>query len=175
MNSRIKRLCDLTLAGKMYVTPVKTDFNDTDDDVYKLCKYILNQEPKITADSLFTGMFNFDGSVIGDAFNRSGHKFNKEALDKHYLKKIDNISTMEWQHATGDYTRVLNKGLVGIIEDIENSILAHNNPDDIKFLDGLKNVANTLILWAEKCSKKALEFTSHNTGPSFVSNKSTPQ
>ena len=160
MNSRIKRLCDLTLAGKMYVTPVKTDFNDTDDDVYKLCKYILNQEPKITADSLFTGMFNFDGSVIGDAFNRSGHKFNKEALDKHYLKKIDNISTMEWQHATGDYTRVLQKGLVGIIEDIENSILVHNKPDDIKFLDGLKNVANTLILWAEKCSKRVCEFAS---------------
>ena len=160
MNSRIKRLCDLTLAGKMYVTPLKTDFNDTDDDVYKLCKYILNQEPKITADSLFTGMFNFDGSVIGDAFNRSGHKFNKEALDKHYLKKIDNISTMEWQHATGDYTRVLNKGLIGIIEDIENSILAHNKPDEVEFLCGLKEVANTLILWTEKCSKKASEFAS---------------
>ena len=160
MNSRIKRLCDLTLAGKMYVTPVKTDFNDTDDDVYKLCKYILNQEPKITADSLFTGMFNFDGSVIGDAFNRSGHKFNKDALDKHYLKKIDNISTMEWQHATGDYIRVLNKGLVGIIEDIENSILVHNKPDEVEFLCGLKEVANTLILWAEKCSKKASEFAS---------------
>ena len=160
MNSRIKRLCDLTLAGKMYAAPVKTDFNDTDDDVYKLCKYILNQEPKITADSLFTGMFNFDGSVIGDAFNRSGHKFNKEALDKHYLKKIDNISTMEWQHATGDYIRVLNKGLVGIIEDIENSILIHNKPDEVEFLCGLKEVANTLIFWAEKCSKKASEFAS---------------
>lgn len=159
MNSRIKRLSELTLNGEMYVYPIKTEYKDNENEVERLCKYILNQEPKITVDSLFTGMFNFDGSVIGDAFNRSGHKHNKEALEKHYLKKIDNISTFEWQHATGDYTRILQKGLVGIIEDIDKSISVHTKDSDLDFLNGLKKVASTLILWAEKCSNIVKDFS----------------
>ena len=132
MNERIKALCELTLSGKMYVEPVKTEFdrcdlflNESEMNVKRLCEYILNQEPKITEYSCFTGLFNFDGSVIGDAFNRSGHKNTQKALDTFYLKKIDNLSTMEWQKAKGEYSRVLEKGLTGIIKDIDLSIAAH--------------------------------------------------
>ncbi len=165
MNERIKALCNLTLAGKMFVEPIKTEFDrcdlfleKTEMEAKRLCEYILNQEPKITEYSLFTGMFNFDGSVVGDAFNRSGHQNTSIALDKFYLKKIDNLSTMEWQHATGDYTRVLNKGLCGIIDDIDASLTLHQNNKEANFLLSLKKVAYTFILWAEKCSKRASEF-----------------
>ena len=165
MNDRIKALCSLTLKGEMFVEPVKTEFNRCDYfldamemESKRLCEYILNQEPKITEYSLFTGMFNFDGSVVGDAFNRSGHINTSIALDKFYLKKIENLSTFEWQHATGDYARVLNKGLSGIIKDIDASLSVHKQNDEIKFLSALKKVANALILWCEKCSKRVLEF-----------------
>ena len=177
MNERIKALCELTLSGKMYVEPVKTEFdrcdlflNESEMNVKRLCEYILNQEPKITEYSCFTGLFNFDGSVIGDAFNRSGHKNTQKALDTFYLKKIDNLSTMEWQHATGDYSRVLEKGLTGIIKDIDLSIAAHREPAELEFLYGLKKVANTLILWAEKCSAKSFEFAQTVTDTSKKDN-----
>lgn len=165
MNNRIQALCELTLAGKMFVEPIKTEFDrcdyflsKTEMEIKRLCEYILNQEPKITEYSLFTGMFNFDGSVVGDAFNRGGHSNTALALKQFYLKKIENLSTMEWQHATGDYSRVLNKGLLGIIGDIEASLNLHQSKEEADFLLGLKKIALTLISWAEKCSKRAFEY-----------------
>ena len=32
------------------------------------------------------------------------------ALDNFYIKPIDNLSTMKWQHATADYNKILQKG-----------------------------------------------------------------
>ncbi|MBR2466910.1 MAG: hypothetical protein IKB38_08315 [Clostridia bacterium] len=163
MTERIRMLTELTLRGEMYVKPVKTEFDRADlflpreqMESKRLCEYILNQEPKLTPHSLMTGFFNFDGSVVGDAFRRGGHKATQEAFKLFYLKPIDNLSTMEWQHATADYTKVLNKGIRGIIYDIEESLTCHNEPEQVEFLLALKRVANALIEWAHKCSERAL-------------------
>ena len=163
MTERIKKLTNLTMSGKMYVNTVKTEFDEADlllpreeMESKRICEYILNQEPMLTEYSCFTGFFNFDGSVVGDAFRRSGHKHTDEALDLFYLKPVANLSTMEWQHATADYLKVLNKGIRGIIADIDESLAVHTNPDKTKFLLALKRVANALIMWAHKCSERAL-------------------
>ncbi|MBQ8392608.1 MAG: hypothetical protein IJX51_02440 [Clostridia bacterium] len=177
MNERISKLCALTLDGKMYVETIKPNFDRYDYflpteqmNVKRLCEYILCQKPVITENSLFTGLFRFDGSVVGDAFNRSGHKNTAIALKNFYLKKIGNLSTMEWQHATGDYSRVLKKGIKGIIEDIDASALMHYKPEELEFLKGLKDVANTIIKWAEKCSDKVLEFSKSVSDPTKKNN-----
>ena len=80
MTNRIKKLTQLTLNGEMYVDTVKTKFDredlflsKSDMEVKRICEYILNQEPKITKYSNMTGFFRFDGSVVGDAFERNGH------------------------------------------------------------------------------------------------------
>ena len=166
MIERIEKLTELTLNGEMYVNPIKTEFDredlflsENEMQVKRICEYILNQEPKITKYSKLTGFFRFDGSVVGDAFGRSGHKATQEVMNLFYLKSVDNLSTMEWQHATGDYTKVLNNGIVGIIQDIEKSLATHNKAEEIEFLKGLKEVANAMIGWAEKCSAKVLEFS----------------
>lgn len=166
MNTRINELVKLTLDGKMYVNTVPTEQEEWDgeksrveNEVLRLCKYILNQEPVITEYSAFTGRFNFDGSVVGDAFKRGGHKYTQMALDKYYLKPINNLSTMEWQHATADYKRVLEKGILGIIGDIDASIKAHGDEGEcVEFLNGLKTVAIALIEWCEKCAARTLEY-----------------
>ncbi len=166
MNERIETLVKLTLGGEMFVEPVKTEFGRKDlllpkdeCEVKRICEYILNQKPKITKYSKFTGFFKFDGSVVGDAFGRSGHRKTEEVLNKFYLKPVENISTMEWQHATADYRKVLDKGFVGIIEDIELSIAGHEKAEEIDFLRGLKKVAEAVIAWSEKCSAEAAEFS----------------
>lgn len=166
MNTRISELTKLTLEGKMYVTPVKTKFDREDLFLSKqqreskqLCEFILNQEPVLTEYSKMTGFFNCDGSVVGDAFRRMGHEATQKVMSDFYLKNIDNLSTMEWQHATADYKKVLEKGISGIIEEIDGSLKTHSEQKQVEFLNALKKVANTLIKWAEKCSYKALELS----------------
>ena len=166
MIDRIEKLTSLTLSGEMYVKTVKTEFDrldlflpQTEMEVKRLCEYILNQEPKITPYSTMTGFFRFDGSVVGDAFRRENLKAIDALFDNFYLKPIDNLSTNEWQHATADYQKVLEKGIVGIIEEINESLAVHTQADEISFLQGLKKVAEAMIAWAEKCSMRVREFT----------------
>ncbi len=166
MTERIKKLTELTLAGQMYANTTPTQYDDSDlslpreqRESKRICEYILNQEPKLTEYSALTGFFNFDGSCVGDAFRRGGHRATNEAMNLFYLKPIDNLSTMEWQHATADYAKILSKGIRGIIADIDASLEAHTQPEEVEFLLALKRVANALIEWAHKCSKRALEFS----------------
>ena len=166
MLPRIKKLTELTLKGDTFVETVTTEFDrkdfflsESERDVKRLCEYILNQKPMITEYSALTGFFRFDGSVVGDAFGRGGHRSTMDLMREFYLKPIDNISTCEWQHATADYKRVLDKGIKGIIADIDKSLKNHSKAEEIEFLNGLKKVANTLVLWAHKCSKEVLKFS----------------
>lgn len=177
MNERIKNLTELTLKGEMFVHTVKTEFDREDlfltkseMEVKRLCEYILNQEPKITQYSKMTGFFNFDGSVVGDAFRRGGHKATGEMMRDFYCKAIDNISVQEWQHATADYKKVLEKGISGIICEIDESLKVHTKPEEIEFLTGIKKVAYTLIEWAHKCSARVLEFSKTVTNPEYKNN-----
>ena len=177
MTNRIAKLTELTLEGEMYVNTVKTDFSESDNNLTKqvreskrLCEYILNQEPKITEYSCMTGFFNFNGSVVGDAFRRSGHTATKETMQLRYLKMVDNLSTMEWQHATADYDKVLKKGIKGIIEEINNSKKVNTNNEQLEFLNALEKVANALIQWAHKCSKRVEEFSKTVSNQEYKSN-----
>ena len=122
MNKRIEELTKLTLEGKMYAKPTKTEYDR--EDIFlsrqqmeskRLCEFILNQEPVLKECSKMTGFFNCDGSVVGDAFRRMGHKYYRELREEFYLKSVGNLSTHEWQHATADYQKVLDKGIKGII------------------------------------------------------------
>lgn len=177
MNERIKKLTELTLNGEMYVSPVKTEFDradlflsKTEMEVKRLCEYIKNQQPKLTEYSKMTGFFTFDGSVVGDAFSRSGHKNTEEALQNFYLKPIDNLSTMEWQHATADYKKVLEKGIKGIIGEIDESLKIHKKQDETEFLNGIKKVAEALIEWARICSEKTAKLAAEVTDTSHKEN-----
>ena len=166
MNERINELTKLTLEGKMYATPVKTEYDREDlflsrqqMESKRLCEFILNQEPVLTEYSKMTGFFNCNGTVVGDAFHRMGHENFGKLYNNFYCKSVDNLSTFEWQHATADYKKVLEKGISGIIEEIDESLKTHDKEEEIEFLNALKNVANTFIEWAHKCSQKALELS----------------
>jgi len=177
MTERISKLVELTLAGEMFVEKMKTEYDredlfltETERDVKRLCEYILNQEPKLTPYSKMTGFFQFDGSVVGDAFRRGGHRATKEVMNHFYLKSVDNLSTMEWQHATADYKKVLEKGISGIIAEIDASLEQHTKMEEKAFLQGLKKVANAIIGWAHKCSDRAREMALTIENPEYQSN-----
>lgn len=172
MTERIQKLLHMTLDGSMTVSPVSICFDRMDYllppsemEPKRISEYILAQEPKITSCSAFTGFFVFNGSVIGDAFHRSGHRFTQEGMSHFYLKPVDNLSTMEWQHATADYRKVLHKGIRGILGEIEESLAVHTAPEETAFLLGLRTVAEAMIGWAGKCADKAEAFCGSTENP----------
>ena len=177
MDQRIARLTELTMSGQMYASTVKTVYDEADlllprqqMESKRICEYILNQEPMLTEYSALTGFFNFDGSCVGDAFRRGGHKATQDAFRLFYLKPIDNLSTMEWQHATADYAKILSKGICGIIGDIDKSMKNHTDPEQIEFLQALKRVADALVAWAHKCSERAKELASRTDNEEYKAN-----
>ena len=180
MNERINALTKLTLEGKLYAAPTATEYDREDlllprqqREAKRLCEFILNQEPVLTEYSKMTGFFNCDSSVVGDAFRRMGHKAFDALRMQFYCKPIDNLSTFEWQHATADYKKVLKKGLAGILAEIEKSLSAHTDPEQIAFLQALKAVANALIGWAHKCAKRASELSGTVKNPEYKANLET--
>ncbi len=180
MTERISELTKLTLAGKMYAYPKETEFDREDLFLSKeqmeskrLCEFILNQEPMLTPFSSMTGFFNCNDSVVGDAFHRIGHKATKDLMSQFYLKSVDNLSTMEWQHATADYKKVLEKGLSGIIKEIDDSLISHTGKEEIEFLNAIKSVAFALIGWAHKCGDKALELSEKVENAQYKTNLKT--
>ena len=177
MNERIRKLTELTLKGDTYVYPVKTDFDDSDlllprreAESKRICEYILNQEPRLTPYSAMTGYFTFDGSVVGDAFRRSGHKHFGQMHRLFYCKPIDGLSTFEWQHATADYSKILGKGIRGIIGEINESLGHHDDPEEREFLFALRRVAEALVAWAGKCSARALACAEQIEVPAYREN-----
>ncbi len=177
MNDRIKHLTALTLEGKMYAEPTNTDFDR--EDIFlprqqmeskRLCEYILNQTPVLTEYSAMTGYFNCNGTVVGDAFHRAGHEAFEALKRDFYLKSIDNLSTFEWQHATADYKKLLEKGISGIIDEIDISMSKHADAEEKEFLQALRRVAQALIAWAHKCSEKATELSLNVANPEYKAN-----
>lgn len=180
MTTRIAKLTELTLKGEMYAYPTTTEYDQEDRllsrqqrESKRLCAYILNQEPVLTEYSKMTGFFNFDGSVVGDAFHRTGHRAFGELLQEFYGSPVDNLSTFEWQHATADYKKVLEKGIKGIIEEIDVSMNIHTDPEKIEFLTALKAVGNALIGWAHKCSQRAYEYSQTVENTEYKNNLET--
>lgn len=177
MIERIKQLTKLTLAGEMYNEPIKTEYDRLDLLLPKLqkeskrtCGYILNQEPKLTEYQALTGFLKFDGSCVGEIFNRAGHKETWEVMNEFYLHPVYNLSTMEWQHASADYRRVLQKGIKGIIAEIDQSIIKQTETEKIEFLKAMRATANALIEWAHKCSMRAKELADKVENPEYKNN-----
>lgn len=165
MTERIKKLVDRTIRGEMWVEPVKTEYDRTDLFLSpvkmsgkRVCEYILNQELLIWEESCFTGLMRFDGSVEGDIFHRSGHKNFRMAMDNFYNKPVDNLLTFEWQHAVGNFGKIINRGLIGIKDDIEKSKEAHkDDKSSLEFLETQTDLCNAIIKRAHKGADKAVE------------------
>ena len=73
-------------------------------------------------------------------------------MHEFYCKHIDNLSSMDWQHGTSDYRKVLEIGICGIIDEIETSVATHTDPEKRSFLAGLKKIAEVFVLWIKKCA-----------------------
>lgn len=166
MQERIQTLLQKTLAGKMLVEPVKTEYDRRDLFLppvvmsgKRVCEYIRNQEPFLVPEACFTGLLRFDGSVEGNVFERNGHRNFKVASEHFYNKPVDNLLTLEWQHAAGDFGKLINGGMDGVRAEIKTSMERHQGkPEAIQFLTAQIRLCDAMTDWADKCSKAAWSF-----------------
>ena len=163
MKERIEKLVEKTVAGQMFVYPVKTEYDRCDlflppvkMSAKRVCEYIRNQEPLVVEESCFTGLLAFDGSVEGDIFNRNGHRNFGIACKNFYNKPVDNLLTFEWQHSAGDFGKIIRGGIIGIKEEIQKSIQNHRDDQEaLQFLETQTDICDAVIDWAHKCAEKA--------------------
>ena len=163
LNERIEKLAARTVAGEMYVHPVATEYDRTDlfldpeeMAAKRVCEYIRNQEPLIVPESAFTGLIQFDGSVQGDIFHRSGHPNFGQVSKYFYNRPVDNLMTFEWQHSVGDFGTRVRTGLRGVRAEIAASRAAHaDDPAAQRFLDGQEMLCDAMDDYAAKCSERA--------------------
>ena len=125
MKERIEKLVEKTVAGQMFVYPVKTEYDRCDlflppvkMSAKRVCEYIRNQEPLVVEESCFTGLLAFDGSVEGDIFNRNGHRNFGIACKNFYNKPVDNLLTFEWQHSAGVFGKIIRLCIIVIKVEI---------------------------------------------------------
>ena len=178
MNERIDKIVKKTVAGEMYVTPKKTDYDRKDLFLSpvkmsgkRVCEYILNQEFLILEESCFTGLMDFDESVEGDVFQRKGHKNFDIARQNFFRRPVDNLLTFEWQHSVGDFAKIINRGIKGIKDDIEKSKLSHKADEiALEFLGTQTDLCNAIIERAKKGSKKVREKANETSNPEYREN-----
>ena len=150
----------------MLVEPVETEYDRRDLFLppvvmsgKRVCEYIRNQEPFLVPEACFTGLLRFDGSVEGNVFERNGHRNFKVACEHFYNKPVDNLLTLEWQHAAGDFEKLINGGIDRVRAEIETSLERHQGETEaVQFLTAQIWLCGALTDWAEKCSKAAWRF-----------------
>ena len=113
MIDRIKRITDKTLKGEIYIEHTDTEYDRTDLFLPPILmnakhakEYILNQKPYISEDMAFTGYLRWRGNVMGDFFQRCGHKNFAEGQAAFYAKPIDGTFTCDWQHSVIDFEKI---------------------------------------------------------------------
>ncbi len=60
--------------------------------------------------------------------------------------------------------KVLKKGIVGIMAEIDRSFEAHTDPEKKGFLKGLKKIAGAFVLWIEKCAALTSDYAKSTDG-----------
>lgn len=180
MTDRIKLILDDTLSGRAYANPVHISYDRMDmflpeheKNGKRIYEYVVAQEPYLREYSAFTGLFNFDGTVPGDAMSMLGSNlWGKDGIGAlFYCKPVDRLATFEWQHATADYNAVIRKGVKGLIAEIEASKKVHAGDEGkIGYLNALKKVAEAMIAWAHKCSRLSLELAQKTENDEYKQN-----
>ena len=173
MNRRIESLVELSKKIDMIPEPVAVEYDPKDyalpEPIFnakRIMEYINGQTVYITDSNRFTGMLRYWGGgvsagVPGDSFMRSGHTFNAIANKNYYCKYQEELVCKEWQHGSPNYKKIIDKGIIGVLKDIEFYKNKYRfEKDKYLFLEAEEIVCKGVIQWAYKCAdecKRAAE------------------
>ena len=126
---RIQRLLDRERVQNLRPKPVAVEYDPADMSLpepvrigKRLAEYMAAQPVVIRDDEEFVGWLPFDDSVESDLYRRYGHKeFFRRAHDRFFMQPQDGFATIESQHTSADFPKVIREGLAGIRRDIAAS------------------------------------------------------
>lgn len=178
MDTRIHALLQKALDGSMNFHTTPTAYNR--EDLFlspvqmsskRLGEYMANQVPLLFVESRLPCFLTFDGSVEGDIFSRSGHKNFGEASRNFYNKPVHNLLVFEWQHAAGDFEKIINGGFVQIQKEIADSLVAHvGDTRAIEYLNALSTFCDAAVRWSHKCADAALALAETTDNAAYQQN-----
>ena len=161
MNERIIRMAEYSLHNEVYPPIVRVEY-DPDDEMYpeavrnakRVSEYLEAQTVRIDDDDRMVGRMKFDGSTVGNIFNRMGHQWFGRACSKHYLKPYKELVTFDWEHSNADFGTVIRGGIEGMRERINASRVKYaTDMEKLYFLEGLEIALNGILRWANRCAE----------------------
>lgn len=163
MTERIERLVRLANRQDLYAASVMPEFDPTDEALptpqrtaKRLCEYILQQPVYLTEDNRFTGMLRFLGEldVPSDVFHRAGHEYLGRTCRYFYTKYRENLVVFEWQHAAPNYKKIIDKGMISVLEDIDYYKERHRfDKEKYQYLSAMDEVCRGIIRHSERCAQ----------------------
>ena len=166
MTERIERMLKGVLEKTIYPEPKAIEYDRADlfmPDVLlqtkRLCKYMLGQDVVISADAKFIGQIRFDACPYPSNFMaQTGAKRFREIWDSFYNKPFEEMCTFEWQHATPNFADVIENGIEGIKERINDSLIKHKDDEKkIEFLNACQMMCDGIIAWENKCVEACMD------------------
>ena len=127
MNERIRRYFEYTMSHNLFPPLELLELDEWDENysepmrnAKRLVDHMLRQEIILQEDCELAGLTNFrSGAIIPmDLFPRAGHAAFRRAQGRFYMKPVENLCSLEWQHSSPDLGKVVRIGLNGYRKEI---------------------------------------------------------
>ena len=174
MTERIKKLAEAVLTKTIYPTPREATYDranyllsDTMRETKGVCDYMLAQEVSIPLGALLVGMIKFDKCPYPSDFaNKTGMRHTRDLLGRFFGTEIpfEDFKFWQWQHASGDFGKIIEIGIEGLKDEIRESLKKHaGNPEKTDFLEASLVMCDGIIAWEEKCAQECLRLANEET------------
>lgn len=176
MTERIKNMVQDVLEKTLYPAAVETSYDRADyllskraRETKRVCQYMLAQEVKIPENALMVGMISFDKCPYPTNFmKKNGFTNTHEVLQNFFFIEhppFEDFKYWGWQHATADFGKIIDLGIAGIKEEIQNSLKKYSDDEDkTDFLNSCLMMCDGIIAWQNKCADKCYELASKESG-----------
>ncbi len=176
MNERIKKMAEGVLKKTIYPETKageydRADFllSDTMRETKGICDYMLAQDVAVPEGALLVGMIKFEKCPFPSDFaNKDGFKHTCELLDTFFVPEtpFEDFKFWQWQHASGDFGKIIEIGIEGLKDQIRESLAKHSgNAEKTEFLQACLVMCDGIIAWEEKCAAECARLAKEEADP----------
>lgn len=175
MNDRIKNMAETVLKKTIYPEPKEIGYDRADyllskrhRETKRLCEYMLAQDVVIPDGALLVGMIRFNKCPYpSDFMKKHGFTYTKE-IQKNFFSianpPFEGFKYWGWQHATADFGKIIELGIEGIKEQINDSLKRYAADEDkTDFLTACLMMCEGIIAWENKCADKCYVLSLNET------------
>ena len=176
MTDRIKAMVEGVLKKTIYPETKYARYDRADyllsdrmRQTKRVCDYILAQDVVVPEGALMAGLIKFEKCPYPSDFaNKDGLVYTCELLDTFFVPEtpFEDFKFWSWQHATGDFGKIIEIGIEGLKEQIKASMKNHSDDaDKTEFLQACLMMCDGIIAWEDKCAQKCAQLAGEEKDP----------